>query len=151
MKELSEYKRYQIITIPDANGVNCLYLNNALIHCSHEELPTSAKVFAFKIDYARIELKNREFQRVNRFLTDRSLLFTKKRVHTVLFSNYFLNMTIMNNSTQADQLNQSGNNEGDENNNNDEEKNVKSNDKNDNKNVVETIKYEKNKKEIVRL
>ena len=44
MKDLAEYKKYQVITVPELNGVNCLYLNNALIHCSHEELSNSAKV-----------------------------------------------------------------------------------------------------------
>jgi hypothetical protein len=44
MKDISEYKKYQIVTIPDISGVNCLFLNNALMHCSHEELPNSAKV-----------------------------------------------------------------------------------------------------------
>jgi hypothetical protein len=103
MKELSEFKRYQIITVPDSSAVNCLYLNNALLHCSHEELPNSAKIFAYKIDYPRIELKNREFNRVNRYLTDRSLLFIKKRVYTVLFSNYSLNVNNIVNTQQAEQ------------------------------------------------
>jgi hypothetical protein len=44
MKEISEYKKYHIITVPDLHGVNCIYLNNTLLHCSHEEYPNSAKV-----------------------------------------------------------------------------------------------------------
>lgn len=44
MKELSEYKKYQVITVPDLKGVNCLYVNGSLLHCSHEELPKSAQV-----------------------------------------------------------------------------------------------------------
>lgn len=44
MKEIAEYKKYQVITLPDMCGVNCLYLNNTLIHCSRDELFNSAKV-----------------------------------------------------------------------------------------------------------
>ena len=44
MKEISEYKKYQVITVPDVNAVNCIYLNNTLLHCSQEEFPNSAKV-----------------------------------------------------------------------------------------------------------
>lgn len=44
MKEIAEYKKYQVITIPDVLGVNCLYVNNTLIHCSRDELFNSAKV-----------------------------------------------------------------------------------------------------------
>ena len=44
MKEIAEYKKYQVITIPDIHGVNCLYLNNTLVHCSRDELFNSAKV-----------------------------------------------------------------------------------------------------------
>lgn len=47
MKELAEYKKYHVITIPDVNGVNCIYSNSTLIHCSIEELPNSAKVGFF--------------------------------------------------------------------------------------------------------
>ena len=59
----------------------------------------NSKVFAHKIDYARIELKNREFNRVNRFLTDRSLLFAKKKVFSILFSDFYLNLAIANANT----------------------------------------------------
>jgi len=44
MKELSEYKKYQVITVPDLKGVNCLYVNGSLLHCAIEEMPNSAKV-----------------------------------------------------------------------------------------------------------
>lgn len=90
MKELAEFKKYQIITVPDLNGVNCLYLNNALIHCSYDELPNSAKTFGLKVDYARIEMKNKEFLKVNRFLTDRCLLFTKKKIYLILYGSFYL-------------------------------------------------------------
>ena len=51
MKELSEYKKYQVITVPDLKGVNCLYVNGSLLHCAIEEMPNSAKVIfeLFKI------------------------------------------------------------------------------------------------------
>jgi hypothetical protein len=55
MKELAEYRKYQVITIPDPNGVNCVYLNSTLFHCSLDELPNSAKVI-----YIRFE-KNKRF------------------------------------------------------------------------------------------
>lgn len=94
MKEISEYKKYQIITIPDANSVNCIYLNSTLLHCCKEEFPNSAKVFACKIDYPRIELKNKEFNKVDRFLSCRSLLFTKRKIYSILSSRYFTNLAL---------------------------------------------------------
>ncbi len=84
MKELAEYKKYHVITIPELAGVNCIYANNTLIHCSPDELMKSAKVFASKVDYPRIELKNREFCKVDRLLACRCLLFTKKRIYSIL-------------------------------------------------------------------
>jgi hypothetical protein len=45
-------------------------------------------MFASKIDYPRVELKNREFSKVDRFLTCRSLLFTKNKLFTILSSTY---------------------------------------------------------------
>lgn len=80
MKELAEYKKYQIISIPDHGAVNCFYANNTLIHCSKEELPNSAKIFANKINFTRIELKNKEFDKVNKYLTCRSILFNKSKL-----------------------------------------------------------------------
>jgi hypothetical protein len=47
MKELSEYKKYQVITVPDPFGVNCLYINGSLLHCHPEEFPNSSKVIKF--------------------------------------------------------------------------------------------------------
>lgn len=44
MKEIAEYKKYQVITVPDVHGVNCLYINSTLVHCSRDELFNSAKV-----------------------------------------------------------------------------------------------------------
>jgi hypothetical protein len=94
MKEIAEYKKYHVITIPDLHAVNCIYLNNTLLHCSHEEYPNSAKVFASKIDYPRIEVKNREFNKVDRYLTCRCLLFTKKKIYSILSSSFFSNLRI---------------------------------------------------------
>lgn len=109
MKEISEYKKYQVITIPDNNAVNCIYLNNTLLHCSTEEYPASAKVFAGKIDHNRIELKNREFQKVDRFLSCRSLLFTKRKLYSILNSGYFNNIAILINQLQNEDANQEAN------------------------------------------
>jgi len=92
MKEISEYKKYQVITIPEANAVNCLYMNKTLLHCSSAEYPNSCKIFASKIDFQRIELKNREFSKVERFLTCRSLLFTKRKLYSILNSGYLSNI-----------------------------------------------------------
>jgi hypothetical protein len=89
MKDIAEFKKYHIITIPDVHAVNCIYLNSTLLHCSYEEYPNSAKAFASKIDYPRIEIKNREFSKIDRYLTCRSLLFTKKKIFTILSSNFF--------------------------------------------------------------
>lgn len=95
MKELSEYKKYQVITVPEYQAVNCLYLNNTLLHCSSAEYPNSAKTFAEKIENNRIELKNKEFSKVDRFLTCRSLLFTKRKLYSILNSGYFNNIAVL--------------------------------------------------------
>lgn len=104
MKELSEYKKYQVITVTDLKGVNCLYVNGSLLHCAHEEFPNSAKIFASKIDYPRVELKNKEFSKVDRFLTCRSLLFTRRKIFSILSSSYFSNIAAMllNQTNEAD-------------------------------------------------
>ena len=94
MKEMAEYKKYHIITVPDMHGVNCIYLNSTLLHCSFEEYPNSAKTFATRIEYPRIEIKNREFSKVDRYLTCRSLLFTKKKLFSILSSNFFTQLHI---------------------------------------------------------
>lgn len=105
MKEISEYKKYQVITIPEHNAVNCLYLNNTLLHCSAEEYPNSAKMFSTKIDHNRIELKNKEFSKVDRFLTCRSLLFTKRKLYSILNSGYFTNIAALINQLQNEDAN----------------------------------------------
>jgi hypothetical protein len=92
MKDISEYKKYQVITIPEVNAVNCLYLNNTLIHASSDEYPNSFKIFSSRIDFARIEAKNREFSKVDRYLTCRSLLFTKRKLYSILNSGYLSNI-----------------------------------------------------------
>lgn len=84
MKDISEYKKYHIISIPDASAVNCIFANNTLIHCTKEELPNSAKIFANKTNYSRIELKNKEFNKVNKYLSCRSILFNKNRLNSFL-------------------------------------------------------------------
>ena len=105
MKEISEYKKYQVVTIPEGPAVNCLYLNGTLLHCSHEEYPSSAKVFASKIDTLRIEMKNREFSKVDRFLTCRSLLFTKRKLYSILNAGYFNNIATMISQLQQEDSN----------------------------------------------
>jgi len=57
MKELAEYRKYQVITIPDPNGVNCVYLNSTLFHCSLDELPNSAKVIFVRFENINIFYK----------------------------------------------------------------------------------------------
>ncbi|RNA08047.1 N(G)-N(G)-dimethylarginine dimethylaminohydrolase 1 isoform X1 [Brachionus plicatilis] len=84
MKDLAEYKKYQIISIPDQGGVNCMFVNSTLLHCNNEEFPNSAKIFAFKIDYPRIEIKNKEFNKINRYLTCRCILFNKCKLYANL-------------------------------------------------------------------
>ncbi|CAF0768596.1 unnamed protein product [Brachionus calyciflorus] len=95
IKDISEYKKYHLITLADIAGVNCLYLNNTLIHCCKDELLNSAKLFASKIDYPRIEIKNKEFSKINRYLTCRSLLFTKCKIYSILSSRYYTNLAII--------------------------------------------------------
>ncbi len=106
MKEISEYKKYQVITIPEQNAINCLYLNNTLVHCSSEEYAPSAKTFASKIESNRIELKNREFSKVDRFLTCRSLLFTKRKLYSILNSGYFNNIASLITQLQNEDTNE---------------------------------------------
>ena len=53
-------------------------------------------MFASKIDYPRVELKNKEFSKVDRFLTCRSLLFTKRKLFVILSSSYFTNLALLN-------------------------------------------------------
>ena len=105
MKEISEYKKYQVITVPENQAVNCLYLNNTLLHCSSDEYPNSAKMFGSKIDQNRIELKNKEFGKVDRFLTCRSLLFTKRKLYSILNSGYFTNIAALINQLQNEDAN----------------------------------------------
>ena len=114
MKELAEYKKYHVITIPDLAAINCLYANNTLLHCSPEELLNSARIFATKIDYPRIELKNREFCKVDRCLSCRCLLFTKKRIYSILSSNVpksseLIPMTYSANSNGENEQHKTGN------------------------------------------
>lgn len=52
-------------------------------------------MFATKIDHNRIEMKNKEFSKVDRFLTCRSLLFTKRKLYSILNSGYFNNIATM--------------------------------------------------------
>ena len=55
MKEISEYKKYKIITIPDEMATNSVYINGTLLHCSQEEWPNSydvsIKIFLSKKSY----------------------------------------------------------------------------------------------------
>ncbi len=44
MKDIAEYRKYKIITLPDQHGINCIFLNNALLHCAQEEHHTNSKV-----------------------------------------------------------------------------------------------------------
>jgi hypothetical protein len=44
MKEIAEYRKYQVITVPEQSAINCIYVNNTLLHCSKEEFPKSAAV-----------------------------------------------------------------------------------------------------------
>jgi hypothetical protein len=75
-------------------------------------------------------MKNREFFRVNRFLTCRSLLFAKKRVYTVLYSNHlYLNSILLDNANNINTIvlpdsNKNEPNESKENQNNDINKNI---------------------------
>lgn len=131
MKEISEYKKYQVITIPEPNAVNCLYMNNTLVHCSSEEYPNCAKIFASKIDHNRIELKNRQFSKVDRFLTCRSLLFTKRKLYSILNSGYFNNIASLITQLQNEDANEANdtraNEESSANNNNNNNQTVEQN------------------------
>lgn len=55
-------------------------------------LTSYIKIFAYKIDYPRVELKNREFAKIERFFTCRSLLFTKHKLYNILLSKYYSNL-----------------------------------------------------------
>lgn len=92
MKEIAEYKKYQIISIPEPGGVNCIFFNNTLLHCSREENANSARIFSNKIDYAKIELKNKEFSKINRYLTCRSIIFNKCKINACLLNNNRCNL-----------------------------------------------------------
>ena len=44
MKEIAEYKKYKVVTIPDELASNCIYINGTLLHCAQEEWPNSYDV-----------------------------------------------------------------------------------------------------------
>jgi len=51
-------------------------------------------------------LKNREFSKVDRFLTCRSLLFTKRKLYTILNSGYFNNIANLITKLQNEDTNE---------------------------------------------
>ena len=51
MKEIAEYKKYKIITIPEDQGTNCIFINGTLLHCAQEEWPNSFDVSFFLINF----------------------------------------------------------------------------------------------------
>ena len=44
MKEIAEYRKYQVITLPDNYAANCIYVNGTLLHCSETDFPLSSNV-----------------------------------------------------------------------------------------------------------
>lgn len=71
--------QYQILRVPDRHAANCIYLNGTLIHCSSQQFPESAKVFAQLTDCDTLECNISEISKAQASLTCCSILIRKPK------------------------------------------------------------------------
>jgi len=69
--------RYHVLTLPEEDGANCLFVNGTLIHIDSYEASESAKLFSERVDVPQISLSLSEFHKTGRGLSSICLLVRK--------------------------------------------------------------------------
>ena len=67
IQEKSQFK-YQLVSFPDNNAANCLFINGTLLHATKEEYPLSHPLWE-QFEGPRVELANSEFSKADGSLT----------------------------------------------------------------------------------
>jgi dimethylargininase len=69
--------RYKVLTLPEEDAANCLFVNGTLIHIDSCEAAESYKLFEDRVDYPQISLSLSEFHKTGRGLSSICLLVRK--------------------------------------------------------------------------
>lgn len=77
--EREAMNRYQILTVPEDDAANCLFVNGSLIVPHANEVPLSSQVFKNKIHYSIKEVGLSEFQKTGRGVSSLCLLIRKSK------------------------------------------------------------------------
>ena len=67
IQEKSQFK-YQLVSFPDNNAANCLFVNGTLLHVTKEEYPLSHPLWE-QFEGPRVELANSELAKADGALT----------------------------------------------------------------------------------
>ncbi|CAH1115539.1 unnamed protein product [Psylliodes chrysocephalus] len=70
---------YGIITLPEDEAANVLYLNGTLVHRNVEEIPLSSKIFSEKVDYPRRSINFSQLASKSCGLTSSCILVRRTR------------------------------------------------------------------------
>ncbi|XP_066295068.1 N(G),N(G)-dimethylarginine dimethylaminohydrolase 1-like [Branchiostoma lanceolatum] len=65
---------YEILSLPDDQATDCVYMNGTILHCTKDEFPDSYKVFEMVTDYHRVAVSNKELRKVGGALSRLALL-----------------------------------------------------------------------------
>ncbi|UJR10784.1 hypothetical protein I4U23_014971 [Adineta vaga] len=80
MEEMSEYKSYKIITLPDDVAANCLWINDTVYHLpADQRYGESIRLLINRLgpNVSHGELQNSEFAKMDSVLSNRCLLFNR--------------------------------------------------------------------------
>ncbi|CAF1636033.1 unnamed protein product [Adineta ricciae] len=80
MEEMSEYKSYKIITLPDDTAANCLWINDTVFHLpADQRYGESIRILTNRLgpSVSHGELQNSEFAKIDCVLSSRCLLFNR--------------------------------------------------------------------------
>lgn len=69
--------RYKVLTVPEEDAANCLFVNGTLIHIDSCEASESFKIFEERVDYPKISVSISEFHKTGRGLSSICLLVRK--------------------------------------------------------------------------